>query len=335
MLRLLHSIFGGREERGRYPASLIELATERVVEGTDPRLRALSGLARRLHDPIVKSIDHVIGVVHGIQGFLEVNAAAHGSDPRLGALFASAESMFDILGRDQALREYLDSSEGRGAWQVFGLLMADRMERNVLGLDLVGDQIRRDVAQVVVSFVNHRLLEPNVREEEGRRQLMRRAFDFLLTQALDRISEVKLERADLTRQRDLLRRKLSALENGGWGFKPLDPHHPDLATLMAELDEVTGQLEELGPDQEILEAHLEIVIEVLDNPGQHLWVEPITLYLDAMNIVREPKDAAARRLDFLEFRGGRGQRAVTLPISLQPALLPAREDFLAALDRYY
>lgn len=335
MLRLLHSIFGGREERGRYPASLIEMATERVVEGTDPRLRALSGLARRLHNPIVKSIDHVIGVVHDLQGFLEVNAAAHGADPRLGALFASAESMLDILGRDQALREYLDSPEGRGAQRVIGLLMADRVERNVLGLDLVGDQIRRDVAQVVVSFVNHRFLEPNVNEEEGRRQLMRRAFDFLLTQALDRISEVKLERADLTRQRDLLRRKLSALENGGWGFKSLDPQHPDLATLMAELDEVTGQLEDLGPDQEILEAHLGIVIEVLDNPGQHLWVEPITLYLDAMNIVREPDHAAARRLDFMEFRGGRGQRAVTLPISLQPALLPAREDFLAALDRYY
>ena len=335
MLKLLHSIFGGREQRGRYPASLIERATERVVEGTDPRLRALSGLSRRLHDPIVKAIDHVIEVVNGIPGFLEVTAAAHGTDPRLGALFASAESMFDILGRDQALREYLDSGEGRVARRVVGLLMAERVERNVLGMDLVGDQIRRDVAQVVVSFVAHRFLEPNVSEEEGRRQLMRRAFDFLLTQALNRISEVKLERADLSRQRDLLQRKLSALEQGGWGFKALDPRHPDLATLMAELDDVTAQLEALGPDQETLEAHLGIVIEVLANPGQHLWVEPITLYLDAMNIVREPENAATRRLDFMEFRGGRGQRAVTLPLAIQPDLLPPREDFLAALDRYY
>ena len=335
MLKLLHSIFGGREERGRYPASLIASATERVVEGTDPRLRALPGLTRRLHDPIVQAIDHVIGLVEEIPGFLEVDAAAHGADPRLGALFASADSMFDILGRDQALREFLDSTEGRGAQRVIGLLMAERVERNVLGMDLVGDQIRRDVAQVVVSFVAHRLLEPNVSEKEGRRQLMRRAFDFLLTQALNRISEVKLERADLTRQRDLLRRKLSALEEGGWSFKPLDPQHPDQATLMAELDDVTAQLESLGPDQEVLEAHLGIVIEVLANPGQHLWIEPITLYLDAMNIVRDPEHAAARRLDFQEFRGGRGQRAVTLPISIQPALLPAREDFLTALDRYY
>lgn len=37
MLKLLQSIFGGNEKHGRYPESLIEMATERVIDGTYPR----------------------------------------------------------------------------------------------------------------------------------------------------------------------------------------------------------------------------------------------------------------------------------------------------------
>jgi len=50
-----------------------------------------------------------------------------------------------------------------------------------LGMDLVGDQVHRDVPQVTVSFSAHRLLDPAASADETRRQLKRRAFDHLLT----------------------------------------------------------------------------------------------------------------------------------------------------------
>ncbi len=334
MLKLLQSIFGGDEHRERYPKSLIEKATERAVEGTDPRLRALSGYARKLREPVIHAIDHVIALVDAIHGPVTLDAASHDADPRLGALFASAESMLDILGRDRALRDYLDSATGRLAPRVNALLVAERAERNILGMDLVGDQVRRDVAQVTVSFLAHRLLEPNANADETRRQLKRRAFDFILTQALDQISEIKLERADLTRQRDLVKRKFSALERGGWGFKMAEGGPPDLAALMAELDDITDQLQALGPDQDILETHLGILAEVLGKAEHQLWAEPITLFLDAMNIVRDEHEASARRIDLMELRGGKGQRVVMLPLVLAPDQLPAQVDFLTAVQRY-
>ena len=335
MLKLLHSIFGGGERRGRYPASLIEMAIERAVEGTDPRLRALPGYSHKLREPVIQAIDHVIELVDAIH--LEpvtVTAACHGTDARLGALFASAESMLDILGRDQTLRDYLDTAEGRRAPHVHTLLLAERVERHVLGLDLVGDQVRRDVAEIAVNFCAHRLLEPNADADETRRHLKRRAFDFLLTQALHRISQTNLERVDLAHQRDLVQRKLSALEQGGWGFTLAEGEQPNLAALMADLDEITAHLQALGPDQAILETHLGILMEVLGDAEHQLWAEPISLFLDAMNIVRDEHDTSARRIDLLELRGGKGQRLVMLPLVIAPDQLPAQVDFLTAVDRY-
>ena len=130
-MKLFQSIFGGRERVGRYPETLIDMAIERAVDGTDPRL-----------------------------------------------------------------------------------LLAHRQERNVLGMDLMGDQVRRDVAQVSVSFSGHRLLEPRINEDESRRFLKRRAFDYLLVLALGEITETGVQREDLKRQRDLLQRKLWAMQRG-------------------------------------------------------------------------------------------------------------------------
>ncbi|MBK1719995.1 hypothetical protein [Thiocystis violacea] len=333
-MKLFQSIFGGGETRGRYPESLIDLATERAVDGTDSRLRLLPGYRKRLRKPIVQAIDHVVALVDAIHEPLSARARDHGADPRLAAVFSSAGDMLDLLGRDSALSEFLASAEGRDAGQVSALLLAERVERNILGMDLVGDQVRRDVPQVAVSFTAHRLLDPNASEAESRRQWKRRAFDHLLTLALTRIAEARVERADLTRQRDLLRRKLAALERGGWSFEQTEAGHPDPATLVAELDAISAQLDALGADHEVLHIHLRIVAEVLAEAERQLWSEPITLFLDPMNIQRDERDPSARRIELLELRNARDRRAILLPLTIVPAELPEREDFVTAAERY-
>ncbi|NEX22469.1 hypothetical protein G3480_19520 [Thiorhodococcus mannitoliphagus] len=333
-MRLFQSIFGGGETPGRYPESLIDLATERAVDGTDARLRLLSGYRKRLRQPVIHAIDQVVALVDAIPAPLTAGARDHGSEPRLAAVFSSAGDMLDLLGRDTALLDFLASPEGRGTEQVTALLLAERVERQILGMDLVGDQVRRDVPQVAVSFTAHRLLDPTASETEARRQLKRRAFDHLLTLALTRIVEVRVERADLTRQRDLLRRKLSALERGGWSFEPTQADHPDPAALQAEVETLTAQLSALGTDQAVLHAHLRIVTDLLSEAERQLWAEPITLYLDPMNIQREARDPAARPIQLWELRNARGRRAVMLPLCIAPTELPAREDWVTAAQRY-
>ncbi len=213
-MKLFQSIFGGRESVGRYPETLIDMAIERAVDGTDSRLRLVPGYRKRLREPVMHAIDQVVALVDGIPAPVAAGSDDYRNDFRLAALFASAEDMLQVFGRDRALSEYLSGAEGQGTERVTALLLARREERNILGMELVGDQVRRDVAQVTVSFSGHHLLEPRTSEEECRRFLKRRAFDHLLALALAQITEARVERADLTRQRDLLLRKLQAMKRG-------------------------------------------------------------------------------------------------------------------------
>ncbi|UHD14488.1 hypothetical protein [Thiocapsa bogorovii] len=166
-----------------------------------------------------------------------------------------------------------------------------------------------------------------------RRQLMRRAFDHLLSLALSRIAEACVERADLTRQRDLLHRKLTALKRGGWGFDVQEGEQPDPAALTTELDAITAQLGAIGSDAGVLRAHLGMVAELLGEADDQLRRDEITLYLDPMNIQRDARDPSARPLVFQELRNAQGRTAVMLPIAIVPAELPPREDFVTAAQR--
>lgn len=332
-MRLFQSIFGG-ESRGRYPESLIDLATERAVDGTDPRVRLQPGYRKHLREPILQAIDHVVALVDAIPPPLPAGARQHSTEPRLGAVFASAARMLEILGRDPALIAYLATPEGRGAERVTTLMLAARVERRILGMALDGDQVRRDVPQVAVSFAGHRLLDPSASEAETRRLLKRRAFDHILTLALARIGELKEERADLTRQRDLLRRKLKALQQGGWTFTEPTEAPPDAATLSAELDAITAQLETRGADQHQLRVHLAILGETLADAPRQLWAESLTLCLDPMNIECDARDPSARHIGLGELRNAEGRRLVMLPLVIPPAELPEREDLVSAAARY-
>ena len=144
-MKLFQSSFGRGEAVGRYPESLLEMAIERAVDGTDSRLRLLPGYRKRLRKPVIQAIDHVIPLVDAIAAPVAAGRSEHGTEPRLAAMFASAEDMLDIFGRDTALADFLASPEGTACPRVTTLLLAERVERNILGMDLVGDQVRRDV----------------------------------------------------------------------------------------------------------------------------------------------------------------------------------------------
>ena len=332
MLKLFQSIFGGGEERGRYPESLIEAAIERAVDGTDPRLRALSGYRKRLREPVIHAADHVIAIVDNLPVPLPVSSGDYSGDPRLTALFASAEHMREVFGSDAVLSEFRDRHPSDE--KVTALLLAERVEKNVLGMELDGEMLKREVAQVAVNFRNQRLVDPDVSEAEMRRQLKRRAFDHLLSLALLRITEVQGERAGLSRQRDLLRRKLTALQHGGWDFEDTGADRPAPAALQAELDDIEGQLTGLGVDDRALSAHLDIVAGLLAEAERHFWAEDIVLYLDRMNIQRDDQNASARQIRFQELHNARGRRLVMLLIAIDPGELPQRLDVITAAERY-
>lgn len=159
------------------------------------------------------------------------------------------------------------------------------------------------------------------------------SFDHLLALTLNRIAEVRVEREDLIRQRDLLRRKRTALERGGWTFDAVQGMPPDAGALATELNAITAQLKGVGADAGVSQAHLGIVADSLGETERQLWAEEIALSLDAMNIQRDPGDPSARRIALEELHNARGWRLVMLPLMITPGEIPPREDFVTAAER--
>lgn len=285
MLKLLQSIFGGVTQ-GNYPESLVKAAIERAVDGTDPCLRVVSGYKKKLRPAVLASIDHVVALVDGLTLPLAVSRSSYGDTPRLKAFFVSPDDMERTFSRDQNLAAYLRGA-GDTPPQVVALLAMEKRENTVLGNEVSGELVIRDVPQVSVSFEAHRLIDPTGSEEETRRQLKRRAFDHLLGLALTRISIVKTTREQLGRHRELLQAKRTLLERGGWGFNESDSSEKlDVAGVEGQLADIEASLMELGGDDSMFEAYLNILVDVLGNPETYLWSRKETLTLDSMGIKR-------------------------------------------------
>lgn len=333
MMKLFRSIFGQETENELYPESLIDAAIERAVDGTDPRLRLVSGYKRQLHPSIVHAIEHVVALVDGIPPPLAAGRADYRSDQRLTALFASADHMLEVFGNGDILKEFRDGSP-RSSGRVIALLLAERNEKNILGKGLVGDQVQNDVAQVVVNFSGHRLLEPATNEVDTRRQLKRRAFDHLLTLALKRMTEARTQRTDLSQHRDLLRRKLSTLERSGWSIVAQEEARPEPEALTAELRVIESELAKLGAESGVLQARLDTLVDLLGHAEQQLWTSDLVVHLDSMNIQRDAQDASAHRIELQELQNAGGRHLVVLMVSLVPGELPPPKDFSTLAAHY-
>lgn len=332
MFQLFQSIFGpSPAERGRYPQRLIEAAIERALDGTDPRLRALSGYQKKLRPAVIHAIDQVVSLVDGLPPPVEVSRAVFRADSRLPAVFVSADHLQQVV---SALADFLAGPGGPTAERVVALLLMEKEERNVLGMELQGEMVMREVSQVTASFTGHRLLDPTAAEEETRRLLKRRAFDHLLALALGRIAAARVERVEMERQRTLLRHKLAALESGRWSFEPAGAGDTNVAAIETRLNEIESELGSLGADAGTLRLHLDILIEVLGRAQEQLWSKRISLIVDRMGIKRELATDTAPEIVLDELHSASGRTAIMLPVSIPPGELRPRTDLLAEAQRY-
>lgn len=338
MLKLFQSIFHpGADKLGTYPEDLIDRAIERAVDGTDRRLRAVSGYKKHLRPAVIHAIDQVVALVDGLPPPLELDRRNYGRDAELNAFFASVDHMNEMLSRDAQMRAWQKSPESADAERVFALLMMEQRERNVLGVALEGDELRHDVAQVTVSFDKHRMVDPTATEDDTRRLLKRRAFDHLLSLALAGIAEARGEHGDLQRERDLLRSKQAALASGHWGFgdgtdEAAAAAPPDPRALEQRIKAIDAQLSTLSTG--LLQTHLDVLVDVLSKAEQNLHGESSTLCIDRQGVKQAQSSGLATPITLSTLHNSAGRSLVMRMTSIARADLPPPPDFLREAQRY-
>ncbi len=340
MLNFMSSLFSpDRSKSGGLDKALIERATERAVDGTDPRLRALGNYRKQLREPVELAVRCVIELVDGLPEAVPLGRKSYSTDPRLRAFFASKDHLQEVLTGFRTISDYLQGHSGLPPDEIFGLLSLEWKERNILGMQQQGDRVRRDVRQVSVNFFNHRFVCPSGNEAETSLELKKRAFDYLLKMALEKISARRGKHQELKREQKLLDKKLAAMKNGGWGLESMlsagEEPAPDMGALAAKIDAVEGELLALGNASGGLERNLEVLAEVLAQPAHWVYRDEVRMRLNAMGVRTDASsDEPANDLQLLGVFSASGERRIVLPVRLLRSELPERPDFFKQASRY-
>ena len=341
VLRFINSLLSvEREPSSRFDKAMIQATIERVVDGTDPRLRAVRHYRRKLRLPVERMIEYVMAQIAVLPPPIEAGRRGFTTDPHLRALFASPEQLLETLSFSPALRDYRQRIKGSLPTELYAALRAERIERNTLGMALYGDQLQRDVPQVTVLFRDPRMAFPHPSEAETRQELMDHAFDYLIEIALHRLVSLRTRRQELEkRQQRLLQDKAGVLRSARIGLESLlearaAPADLDIAAIEHQLAHITAELGQLHADTATLDHHLALVAETLREPEQHLRMDPVSLTLDHMNIKVAPDSArVCNTLNFREVVVGERQRFIVLLVRFPSSELLAQPDFFAEAQR--
>ena len=311
------ALFDGKSNIDRYPEEMLRQAIERAVDATNPWLRGVSGYHKRLRPAIRKAVDHSSALASQLNGPIHASLDSYDSDPRLRAFFISAVQMQQIFAQDQTLKEYrATASEGHKSG--CALLLMEMEEKKKLGVAQVGGMMLHETPQVTVSFSEHRFFDVTPTEEETRNLLKRRAFDHLVSLALTHITLANTERKDLLRQNTLLQAKLNTFQRGGFWHSALDRNNTlNLTELQEQKKQIEARLQLLGDSNDSLNLELDLLIDVLENPDQHLWATRSPLILDRMGIKRAHATTETPPIELEALHNTRGRNVVVALVAFE------------------
>jgi len=333
---LLDLIFGGGSA-SRVPPKDDALAHEivdRVVAATDTRLKGVAGYRRKLRESALVTLEHLRRMAQDIPGPVDVNTLAWTHDPTIRALFANAQDVPRTFSRDHGVHDFFARSVAPECLAMLGLAHA---ERQVFAPEQRGDSVQLDVARTTVSFGDARILAPGEDPMKVRIEFGKRAVDYLALRALDRMTAHEEQQKDLEQERALLKARLRLAEQGRAGLSSLAASAgnevADRAALATRLEANTKALEGFAPTG-LMSRFIDILRDVLGDPGAHLRLEPCVLTLDAMNYRVPDGSADSRTLNLQELRlPGRPPYAIMVARFPRNELLPL-EDSLAQAERY-
>ena len=277
----------GQFDPDRVSEEMVRGTVEKAITLTNPRLKLLPNCYKRLTPAVEHSIEFLRAQVSILPAVHPLSAKAWSSDPALRAFFVAPSDIPAVLARSDNLRTLFDKFPDLDeACLVLG--MAFNQQR-VFGMALHGEMVQRDVAQTSVSFSDHRARLCGHDELRLRRIVGVEVFEHLVAQALSEIGEERVERQELQTNRSLLRTRLRLLQQHGPGLGSMfgaEPAAPSEQTrLAAELLENERQLESMGGSDSVLEAELETLKAVLENPQRYLHFESMHLRLNTMNVL--------------------------------------------------
>lgn len=256
-------------------------ATDRVVQIADPVIRQAKGYRRILAGPIAGSMQYFESLLETIPGPVVLDRKRYYDDPTIKALFASPDELDEVLHYNPEINKL--RKQGLSG-EIVAMMTMLQQERTIFGHKQEGELIIRDVRQQAVSFTDHRIVAPSLDLQTTRNGIVNRGLEVLATVAMERITTLRANKAELQGQKEYLKGMVKIL--GGRSHRqeifaaPTSKNREELRKVEQHLAEVEQELEQLRrqialPEQSL--AHLE---EILGQPQSMLAAHRQTLRLD-------------------------------------------------------
>jgi hypothetical protein len=339
--RVAAALFGGAQPSAgdAVERQLVADVTELVVEAVEPRVRSAARYQQKLEGCMGKSIAHLRAIGCEPLEPILLTRAAWNDDPRLNAFFATADDVPACLGRSSELRAFFENPSNLDVQEAYALLGMKIEERSVLGMDLQGDSVRQGVAQVTVSFSEHRLIAPAATLAATRLEIGRRIIQRLAQVALSRIIALDVKATELQEHKAYLGARLRLLNLARDGMEGIvkDPATigGEIKTIERELKETVDGYIEAKTSLATLDGYIKHIDDVFSHPELHVTLTRRPLRLSRMGVkISEAAAGPVNELVLAELSIGENLRGAIAIARCARSELPPKEDLVAKAERY-
>lgn len=252
-------------------------AIERAVAGVEPLLKQINGYPDRYRKPVAIALEYAHSLAASMPGPVAVNRESYASDAFIHALFPAVDSVMEALCSSVALQDY--RRDFPASDELYALMGMRRHEKTVVGMELSGQTIQRDVVQKAVYFTSHIIENPAPSEQQARDQVAWSFFDSLVGKVKKRVDLRKQDKQSQLQEKDFL---MARLHTANAQARPA--LEEQLAKLLSSMQSTISSLE--------LGYHTEDFDAVLMNPEQYLRLVQTPIILDSMGIRRGSDDAS-------------------------------------------
>jgi len=317
-----------RAERRRHLQAL-RVATERLVDQITPELRSLPAYQARLAPVVERIREHSITLVDKIPGPVPIDKERWSNDPLVNALFEEPTALSGAVSAP-AVQKWLQDHPEDSAGELYGLLIAKPKERSQLGSEMRGDRLERDVKQKTLRFTEHEIAAVDSDPDRLRLALARPVADLIQSLGIGRLTAQEERIVAHEETLRVLRLKLKVITPRVDGVDLLlgtrAENTAELQRLQSKIAETERALVMARRGLNGIEQYFERITELLGYPGEAVQLEPMCVWLDRMNVVRDRDHPRAREVTLMRAMSRGKPGRVVLFVRFPRALVAGGND---------
>jgi hypothetical protein len=275
-------------------------AVDLVVKLSHPNIHYVSNYRKKLMPAVEHTLKYADELIVQMPAPVSIAADSWKTNPFVRAAFLDKKTFNNFFADHKQLKEFFQKTNTD---RCCALLVMDRKDKKIFGMEMEGEILKRDVLQTSVDFSDHRIVAPAISEAETRKELSLRVLELLATHSLEDILSLIELKKDMETEKRTLEIKLNLHDALVRSRKSILPDKSDNTGNAGEAHEMLGELDRKIAETRLTldepEDYLNRISELLYHPERFLRSVPVRMFVNDMNIII--KKANQGKVDEIRF----------------------------------